>query len=292
MPTIITVANQKGGVAKTTSVHNLGDAIGRLTGKKVLLADIDPQFNLTKGVIGKPDPEQLTLGNLLERDQYYLDTEGNKCFVKKEQAREYQAREEFKGVQFYKADYSDILIECEYFDLLPASAALTDTAVRLTMEQAFRSQRLANVLKKISAECEYDYILIDTPATLEILTLNALCASSKVIIPVECESYGTDGLVKLDDVIYDIAENMEHFIDILGVFATKFDKRTRLHNDMLDRIKIDFEKEMLETIIPDNIKVAEAPSYKRSVLEHAPRSSGAIAYMKLAKEILTKLEGE
>lgn len=292
-PTIITIANQKGGVAKTTSVQNIADAVSRLTGKKVLVIDCDPQANLTFGVIGSLPVNAASISNLLDRDVYYLDIEGNHSYVSKTMMHELKGQENFSGVEFFQADFKDALIETTYLDIIPApdpkTNKLTNTSVALTNMQIDRSRQLQRVIDSILAERAYDFVLIDTPATLEILTLNALCASSHVIIPVSCGAYSSAGLNLLDATLLDIEENMGRKIEILGVLATLYDSRLKIQEQILGTIKADYPTESFETIVPRNVKVEEAPTFKKSVLEHDIQSKGAIAYKAVAKEILNRL---
>ena len=250
MATIISLLNQKGGTGKTTTSVNLAVYLVAL-GKKVLLVDIDPQANATSGLgIDR---------RALPKNIYHtlvLDTPPEAAIKKTR------------------------LLNLE---IMPASSDLAGASIELVGAKR-REFRLRDMLKKISAR--YDYIMIDPPPSLGLLTLNALTASDKVIIPVQCEYYAMEGLAELLRTIQMVKKNLKAKVEVGGVLLTMFDKTSRLHRAVAKEIRKKFPGHVFEAVIPRNISLAEAPSFGKSIMHYDPYSHGAKAYRQLAEELL------
>jgi chromosome partitioning protein len=254
MGMIIAVANQKGGVGKTTTTVNLAAAIAE-SGRRVLLIDLDPQGNATTGVgIDKYQVEHTTYDLLLERVP-----------VARIRKRSEAAR----------------------LDLLPANGDLTAAEVGLMNAQS-GELRLKQMLEPVVAE--YDYILIDCPPSLNMLTLNALAAADSVLIPVQCEYYALEGLSALLNTIEQLRASINPNLEIEGLLRTMYDGRNNLADAVSDQLIENFGQAVYRTLVPRNIRVAEAPSYGLPVLLYDPRSKGAMAHLALAGEILRRYE--
>lgn len=250
MAIVISFLNQKGGVGKTTTSVNLGAYLVAF-GKRVLLVDIDPQANATSG-----------LG--IDRKTFSSGL--------------YHAL--VLGASPESAVKKTGLLNLE---VLPGSADLAGAAVELVGMKR-REFRLRDLLKKISGE--YDYIIIDPPPSLGLLTLNAIIASDRVIIPVQCEYYAMEGLAELLRTIQLVRKNLKSKVEVGGVLLTMFDKTSRLHRAVAKEIRKNFPGHVFETAIPRNISLAEAPSFGKSILSYDPYSHGAKAYRQLAQELL------
>lgn len=246
----IAVLNQKGGVGKTTTTVNLGAYLAK-AGKSVLIVDFDPQGNATSGLgIDK---------NQLERTSY--------------------------EVLFKKAGPAEAIRETATRGLyiLPANANLAAAEVELVSEMQ-REQLLRAVL----APLEYDYIIIDCPPALGLLTINALAAANQLLIPVQAEYYALEGLSQLLSVVQRVRASLNTQLELLGVIVTMYDGRTSLSEQVYQELKKYFGDKLLATVIPRNVRVAEAPSYGRPISAHDKWSKGARAYKQLSKEILKK----
>jgi chromosome partitioning protein len=244
---IIAVLNQKGGVGKTTTTINLGAYLAR-SGKKILICDIDPQGNSTSGLgIDK---------NALTSTLY--------------------------DVLFSRAKAENVLqtINKEGLFLLPANAQLAGAEVELVGLE-HRELRLRNVLKDLN----YDYILIDCPPSLGLLTVNALAAADQVLIPVQAEYYAMEGLSQLLSVIQQVRQALNPSLNILGVVVTLYDSRNSLSEQVKKELESYFEDKVFKTLIPRNVRLAEAPSFGKSIIEHDKWSKGARAYKALAREV-------
>jgi chromosome partitioning protein len=247
---IIAITNQKGGVGKTTTSINLGASLAA-NDLRVLLVDFDPQGNSTSGLGIDKNPETLTVYNAL-----------------------------LGGMQIEK---TIVKTECEGLDIVPADKNLVAANLEL-VDIPDREHRLKEVLSQVKSR--YDYILIDCPPALDLLTLNALVAAESVLIPIQCEFFALEGISQLMDTIDKIREAFSHPLKIQGILLTMYDERTNLTRQVADDLRDFFHDEVLATVIPRSIRLAEAPSYGKPILMYDPRSRGAESYIKLAKEIM------
>ena len=254
MAQIISVANQKGGVGKTTTTVNLGACLASL-GKKVLLVDMDAQGNATSGVgIRKPD---------VTRDIY--DVLVNELPI----------------------DEATLITEHENLSIVPATLQLAGAEIELTSMMA-RESRLKGSLAEVSSQ--YDYILIDCPPSLGHLTINSFTASDSILIPVQCEYYALEGLSQLLNTVSLVQKHFNPELEIEGVLLTMYDARTNLGNEVVEEVRKYFREKVYETIIPRNIRLSEAPSHGKPIIDYDPRSRGAEVYQALAKEVVSREE--
>ncbi|MEE9348429.1 MAG: AAA family ATPase [Flavobacteriaceae bacterium] len=254
MGKIIAIANQKGGVGKTTTTVNLAAALGVLE-KKILLIDADPQANASSGL--GIDIENITAGT-------------------------YEVLEHTKT-----AKQSIIKANSPNVDIIPAHIDLVAIEIELVDKQD-REYMLKKALEEVKDD--YDYILIDCAPSLGLITLNALTAADSVIIPIQCEYYALEGLGKLINTITSIQKIHNKNLDIEGLLLTMYDSRLRLSNSVVKDVKQHFDKMVFKTIIQRNIKLGEAPSYGESIIAYDATSRGAINYINLAHEILKRNE--
>jgi chromosome partitioning protein len=252
MTRIFAITNQKGGVGKTTTSINLAASLAA-TRRRVLLVDMDPQGNATMGS---------------GMDKYEL--EATVCDVLLGDKAVEQAVEEMEHIGY---------------DLLPANSDLTVAEVEL-MGMFGREFKLKKALEPIIDR--YDYILIDCPPSLNMLTVNALCAAQGVLIPMQCEYYALEGLTALMQTIESIREAVNPDLEIEGLLRTMYDPRNNLANDVSNQLKEHFGNKVYNTIIPRNIRLAEAPSHGMAVIHYDKQSKGALAYLALAGEILRR----
>ncbi len=255
MKRIIAIANQKGGVGKTTTAVNLTASLAA-TRRRVLLVDLDPQGNATMG-----------------------------CGVEKNGV-ELGSCEVLLGE--CTADQAIVPVPAAQFDLLPANQDLTSAEVRLLATDEGREARLREALAPLRAR--YDLILIDCPPSLNMLTLNALVAADSVIVPMQCEYYALEGLSALTQTIEQVREAVNPGLHIEGILRTMFDPRANLSNEVSGQLMQHFGDTVFRTVIPRNIRLAEAPSFGKPVLLHDKDSRGALAYLALAGEMIRREE--
>jgi len=252
MGRIIAVANQKGGVAKTTTCINLGASLAA-TKRKVLLVDLDPQANATVGSGLDKDEPALTSYHVL---------------LGKAPAMQAVIRAEAAG-----------------YDIIPTNGDLTAAEVEL-MSAIAREQRLRRAL--VDVREQYDFVLLDCPPSLNMLTLNAMVAADSVMIPMQCEYYALEGLSALLNTIEEIRSTVNPELEIEGLLRTMFDPRNNLANEVSGQLLEHFGDKVYRTIIPRNVRLAEAPSYGLPALAYDRASRGAVAYLALAGEILRR----
>lgn len=250
MGQVFSIVNQKGGVGKTTTSVNLSAYLAS-RGKKTLLIDMDPQANATSGV----------------------GVEKN------------EVKNDIYSVIINQADINDTILATKHknLSLLPSSRNLAGAEIELTAIES-RESRLKKQLLNIRND--YDYIIIDCPPSLGLLTLNALTASNKVIIPVQCEYYALEGLGNLVGTLKLVKRSINPELEIAGIVMTMFDGRTMLNNQVVVDAKNYFGDKVFKTVIPRNIRLSEAPSHGLPISVYEPSSKGALAYNKLAKEVL------
>lgn len=249
---ILAIINQKGGVGKSTTAVNLSAALGAM-GKEVLLVDLDPQGNATSG--------------------YGIDKRAlDGCVY---------------NVLLGETPVVEVILSCvaEGVDVLPSTISLAGAEVELVNEMA-RENRLKNALGSLRGR--YDYILIDCPPSLGLLTINALVAADKLLVPIQCEFYALEGVTKLLDSMKRVKSILNPSLDIFGIVLTMYDSRTNLANQVVNEVRSFFGDEVFETLIPRTVKLSEAPSYGQSILEYAPDNKGALAYNDLAKEVIAR----
>lgn len=255
MGKIISVFNQKGGVGKTTTNINLASYVASM-GKRVLTVDIDPQGNTTSG----------------------LGIDKNKL--------EYSMYDVIMGVS---PELAIINTAIENLDILPSSVELAGAEIELTAKLS-RERKLKDALGIIKDK--YDYIFIDCPPSLGLLTINALTASNSVIIPIQCEFYALEGVGQLMNTVQLVKRSLNESLEIQGVVMSMFDGRTNLSIEVVEEVKKYFKGKVYTTIIPRNVRLAEAPSHGIPIMLYDRNSRGAMAYKELAEEFIEYDEGD
>jgi len=247
MARIIAIVNQKGGVGKTTTTVNLSAALHAL-GKRVLLCDFDPQANATSGMgVDK---------NTASPNVYDVLING--------------------------ADPAKAVVSTKYGDVLPSNKALAGAGIEMIGIEG-REKLLKNALDALSPK--YDFILIDCPPSLELLTVNALCAAGSLLVPVQCEYYALEGLSDLLSTVRIVKRGLNPGLALEGVLLTMFDSRTNLSLQVAEEVKRHFPGQVYATVIPRNVRLSEAPSHGKPINAYDPYSRGAEAYKNLAEEM-------
>ncbi len=252
MGKIVAIANQKGGVGKTTTAVNLAAALGVLE-KKILLIDADPQANATSALGFDPDNIQHGTYQVIE----------------------------------HEANVKDVILKTETpnVDLIPAHLDLVAIEIEL-VDKNRREYMLKAALKDISSK--YDAVIIDCAPSLGLITLNALTAADSVIIPIQCEYFALEGLGKLLNTIKSVQQLHNPNLDIEGLLLTMFDQRLRLSNQVVEEVKNHFQQMVFDTIIQRNVRLSEAPSFGESIIMYDATSNGAVNYLNLAREFLSR----
>lgn len=252
MTRIITIANQKGGVGKTTTTVNIAAALAQL-GKKCLVIDLDPQGNATTALgiehrEGTPGVYDVLMG---------------------------------------EKTLAEVIVECPDIPGLwgaPATIDLAGAEIELVAQVA-REYRLARAIEALLATDSFDYVFLDCPPSLGLLTLNGLVAAREVLLPIQCEYYALEGLSQLLKSVGMVTEHLNPQLTVSAIILTMYDGRTRLASQVADEVRSHFGATVLETVIPRSVRVSEAPSYGQTVVTYDPTSSGAVAYREAAQQL-------
>ena len=317
----ISVFNQKGGVGKTTTVVNLAVALAYLD-KKLLVVDMDPQANATTGLGVDKNKVDISVYDLfyldyLDQDEInsineeesisneieevnlkeevksegkrFIDLSGSGETKKLEKIEELEKSEEFHKNEEDSLKIKSIdefIIKTESgVDLIPSENSLSGLEVELVeLDPLARTQKLKEILAKIDKE--YDFILIDCPPSLGLLSINSLVASNSIIIPIQTEYYALEGVSELMNTFELVKESLNKDLYVEGVLLSMFDKRTKLSYEVVEEVKKFFKDKVFMTMIPRNVRLAEAPSHGKSAVEYDAKSQGAMAYISLGSEII------
>ena len=252
MSKVICIANQKGGVGKTTTAINLAAALAAAE-RPTLLIDIDPQGNATSGLGIDKGKIEKSIYDVLVDDIPIKDTV--------------------------------IGTEVDNLKVLPATIQLAGAEIELVASMS-RETKLKKAIDKIKNE--YDFVIIDCPPSLGLLTINSLTAANSILVPIQCEFYALEGLSQLLKTITLIQDNLNQDLVLEGVVLTMFDSRTNLSGQVVQEVKNHFQQKVFKTIIPRNVRLSEAPSFGRPVIKYDPKSKGAEVYYNLAKEVLAQ----
>lgn len=252
MSLVITVFNQKGGVGKSTTVINLSSALA-LRGKRTLIIDMDPQGNSTSG-LGVYEFKNMIYDFLIDE----------------------------KVDSIYKTGFSKL-------DIIPSNGEFAGVEIELARCEDWQF-KLKKMLDKVKDN--YDYVIIDSPPSLGILSMMSLVASDKILIPVQCEYYALEGVSQLMDTITLVKDNFNPNLNILGIVMSMYDGRTNLSNQVVEEVEKFFKDKVFKTYIPRNVRLAEAPSFGMNIFDYDSKSKGAKAYIDLAKEVIGEVNGE
>lgn len=252
MSVVITVFNQKGGVGKSTTVINLSSALA-LRGKRTLIIDMDPQGNSTSG-LGVYEFKNMIYDFLIDE----------------------------KVDSIYKTGFSKL-------DIIPSNGEFAGVEIELARCEGWQF-KLKKMLDKVKDN--YDYVIIDSPPSLGILSMMSLVASDKILIPVQCEYYALEGVSQLMDTITLVKDNFNPNLNILGIVMSMYDGRTNLSNQVVEEVEKFFKDKVFKTYIPRNVRLAEAPSFGMNIFDYDSKSKGAKAYIDLAKEVIGEVNGE